>query len=350
MAYDKFAAVDSSTLLFPPSVRENLAGVSPNVIINGGFDIWQRGTSFSYSSPTVTYTADRWNITNAGGSGTAGFTISQQSVVGNAAGTQYALRFQRNASNTATTFGYMAYNVETKDSLQFANKSVTLSFYARAGANYSPTSSVLNFRIAYGTGTDQSMNSTGYTGQVNSDTTATLTTSWQRFTLTASIGSSATQVGVQLWSQFTGTAGAADYYEITGVQVEAGAVATPFRRNANSLQGELAACQRYYVRYAPTGAYQPVSFGFQASTTVAISVIHVPVEMRIVPTVAVSQMDWSDDVAFLTPLSSISVPAASDKKIIRITTNYGASGAQFRPGMIRSANTSTAFLELSAEL
>ena len=40
------------------SVNENIAG--KNVLINGGMDIWQRGTSFSITAGNATYTADRW--------------------------------------------------------------------------------------------------------------------------------------------------------------------------------------------------------------------------------------------------------------------------------------------------
>lgn len=259
----------------------NSVPVGTNYIINGGMDIWQRGTSFSYTSPTITYTADRWSITNAGGSGTPGFTISRQSGLG----TPYSLRFQRNSSNTATTFGYLAYSFESLDSVIAAGKQVTLSFYARSGANYSPTSSILNFRLVTGTGTDQSLNNTGFTGQVNNDSTAILSTSWQRYSLTVSAPSNTTQLGVQLWSQFTGTAGAADYYEITGVQVELGAYATLFRRNATSIQAELAACQRYFIRM-----YDPPLRGVVGSPGNNVNRIGMvlPVKMRTAPSTSFS--------------------------------------------------------------
>jgi hypothetical protein len=253
-----------------------------NVIINGGFDIWQRGTSFSYTTPTIPYTADRWNITNAGGSGTPAFTVSRQSGSGSPA--QYCMRFQRNSGSTATTFGYLAYNVESVDSIPLAGKPVTFSFYARAGANFSPSSSLLNFRLVTGTGTDQNLNNTGFAGQVNTNSTATLTTSWQRYTLTITAPSNTTQFAVQLWSQFTGTAGANDWYEITGVQLEAGAVATPFRRNAPSIQAELAACQRYYQQDPTVYLMHGTTGGFNNSY---MSTVPFVVEMRATPTLTV---------------------------------------------------------------
>ena len=44
-------------------------GTSINKLINGNFDIWQRGTTFGYRSPATEpnrYCADRWKVVNSG--------------------------------------------------------------------------------------------------------------------------------------------------------------------------------------------------------------------------------------------------------------------------------------------
>jgi hypothetical protein len=80
------------------------------------------------------------------------------------------------------------------------------------------------------------------------DSSATLTTTWQRFTFTFAVGATATELSVALTNVTTGTAGADDYFEITGVQLELGTTATTFSRAGGTIQGELAACQRYYSK------------------------------------------------------------------------------------------------------
>ena len=75
---------------------------------------------------------------------------------------------------------------ETQNVRRYHNKFVTLSFYARRGANYSSASSVLSYAILTGTGTDGNI-ANGLTGQANAvSSNATLTTTFQRFTVTTS--------------------------------------------------------------------------------------------------------------------------------------------------------------------
>ena len=158
-----------------------------NGIINGGFDIWQRGTSIANTASYTQYCADRFQVNRAGLA--TGATISRQS--SGFTSIQYAARVQRDSGNTNTGAIYFLTALETADSYRFAGQAVTISFYARAGANYSSASSALGVRLDYGTGTDQSLG-TGFTGQtavVNQ--TATLTTSWQRFTYTGTVSTSA---------------------------------------------------------------------------------------------------------------------------------------------------------------
>ena len=153
-----------------------------NVALNGGFDVWQRGTSFTDGNGTTFYGADRWRIYST----TSGRTWSRQTVSDstNLLNIQYCQRVARNSGNTATNIIYTIQDVETVNSIPYAGKTVTLSFYARAGANFSAASSALAVQLTTGTGTDQSSLS-GFTGSANPiSSSVTLTTTWQRFALT----------------------------------------------------------------------------------------------------------------------------------------------------------------------
>jgi len=220
-----------------------------NPVINGAFDIWQRGTSFSLASAaSPAYNADRW-MSNAETNAAA--TVSRQVATDstNLPNIQYCLRYQRNSGQTGTGTNTTITSFETVNSIPFAGKTITLSFYARAGANYSATSGALNYKLFTGTGTDQNAALVTYTGNATPiNQTATLTTTWQRFSASATLSSTLNEMAIAFNFSPTGTAGAADYYEITGVQIDIGSVALPFRRTMSTLQGELAACQRYYQK------------------------------------------------------------------------------------------------------
>jgi hypothetical protein len=215
-----------------------------NAVINGGFDVWQRGTSVSGAGGGA-YTSDRWYLF-AGGQ----ITVTRQATndTTNLPNIQYCARVQRTSGSTDATGYSFSQPIETLNSVRFAGQTVTFSFYARRGANYSAASNALGVFFVSGTGTDQNQQLGGYTGStvLINNLTATLTTTWQRFTFTATVPTNSTEIQPIVVHTPVGTAGAADFFEITGVQVEQGSVATPFARAAGSIGGELALCQRYF--------------------------------------------------------------------------------------------------------
>ena len=247
----------------------------PNPVLNSSFQIWQRGTSFTSLNA---FTADRWFAENG-----TGRTVSRQ-VTGDATNLpniQYCLRYQRDSGNTSTAVMVISQSCETADSIPFAGKTVTYSFYARAGANYSAASNSLVAYVVSGTGTDQNQRS-GYTGQaLPIQQGATLTTTWQRFSFTGTVSTAAKELAFLLEFVPVGTAGANDYFEATGIQLDIGSVALPFRTNGGTVQAELAACQRYYQRR--TGSRNFGQLTAQTGTNL-YGVVPLSVSMRVPPT------------------------------------------------------------------
>ena len=259
-----------------------LQAAGKNAVINGGMDIWQRGTSIALAASTTAangYSADRWCAATGANEAT---TISRQptSDTTNLPNIQYCMRFQRNSGQTGTVSYQVTQSVETTNSIPLAGKQITFSGYVRVGANYSGGSTITPL-LAYGTGTDQQY-LTGFTGATTLLAPGvTVTTTWQRFQGTATLPATATQIAVGVAWAPTGTAGANDYFEITGFQVELGSVATTFSRAGGTLQGELAACQRYYWRTTSIGVVGTCNGN---SATVVQGLIRLPVTMRIAPT------------------------------------------------------------------
>jgi len=263
------------------SVNENIAG--KNFVINGGMDIAQRGTSVSVGATTLTYTLDRWC------SYTTSPTVTVSQISSGLTGFQYAIRTQRNSGQGAGTI-YQSQSLETKNSIPLAGQTVTVSFWARAGANYSQTGNGLFVGLGWNTTTDGNILNGGFTQPIS--TTQTITTSWVRYSYTTTIPSNATQVGFYVTETATGTAGANDYFDITGVQLEIAPQATPFSRAGGSIGGELALCQRYYFRTTAgpsgsgTGALARFGEAVAYSSANALGFLKFPVTMRANPTSA----------------------------------------------------------------
>jgi len=159
---------------------------------------------------------------------------------------------------------------------------------------------------------------TGYTGLGNAvNSTATLTTTWQRFTYTATLGATVTEIAPYFTFAPTGTAGANDYYEITGVQVEIGSSVTTFSRNAATIQAELAACQRYYYRAVADTAYGSVApYAVTSGSSGFISMIQPPATMRVSPTsIDFSTLAFVNYADTLYSASSLTLPANNNKQL-----------------------------------
>ncbi len=218
-----------------------------NVLINGDFKVWQRGTSKVMATGSGTgYLADRW--TAARGSYASGGTVSRQTA--GLDGFQYCSRIQRDSGNTSTAIVYYFQTLESVTSIPLANKPVVYSFYIRAGSNLSGS---VTAKLYSGTSTDQSnYPDAAITGSSTVCTSAiSITTSWQRIILYGSVASSATQLFAGFEWTPSGTAGVADYFEITGVQLEQNYQPTPFEQRPFGV--ELQLCQRYYEKSYDTG-------------------------------------------------------------------------------------------------
>lgn len=363
MAYDKFAAVDSSTLLFPPTVRANLAGTSPNYIINGAFEVNQRGLTSSTNN--FVFGFDRWLHYYTSGT----TTFSKQSFTPNELTGQFVepTNYIRVVTTGQTGTGAEAdISQRIEDVRTLAGQTATISFYAKASTG--TPSVAVSLTQSFGTGGSPS--SAVYTAVGKT----AITTSWARYTFTVAVPSISGKtigsnndsfLGLVLWtsagSDFNARTNSLGLQNVTidfwGVQVEAGAVATPFRRNANSIQGELAACQRYYWRLTgvTTGYYEiSTSATSRGGTSVDLNIAN-PVPLRIPAT----SYDFGGAI-YCEPyygsgaskqVSSMSIDTRSNPQFTGVILTMASSG--FAAGareMVYFGNNTTNYLGFSAEL
>jgi len=328
-----------------------------NPVLNSNFSVWQRGTSVAVSASTTAYTADRYS---AQAQASQALTVSRQATsdTTNLPNIQYCARVQRNSGQTGTGTIYFAQSLETLNSIAFSGKAVTVSFYARAGANYSATSSALPVYLWSGTGTDQNVNG-GYTGaNIVGSVTATLTTTWQRFTFTGTVPATATELALQAQFIPTGTASTNDYFEVTGIQLELGSVANTYMPNQPTYQGELAACMRYCQMYnsaTANGTYYRFASGGCDSTTSIDAPFLMPVPMRITPSLTTTgtasnyALYSAGSVTACSAVPSVGVNS-SNPNAISFSASVASGMTAGRAAAIMANNNNTAYLLLTAEL
>ena len=203
--------------------RKNNVG-NENKLLNGGFVVWQRGTSFSGISNK--YTADRWQIKNAKGNTK---TVARSSDVPTNENFAYSIQIVDELSENT----YLRYNLDDKDYLK---GTYTLSFWYKSTVD-------LNTYII-----DNS--NTVHLGKVNASA------DWKKATYTFTC-SKLTAINV-IHAMLSGTA------YVTGVKLETGTIATPFSHRP--FAEEFEACKRYYettsIYMTKMYAYSTTQFKF----------------------------------------------------------------------------------------
>ena len=265
-----------------------------NSVINGGFNVNQRvassnmtamsTTAITSSAPSAFFVADRWIAYRTGlvaNGQMALMTLSNSDLPFTAAGLTNFARIGRASGDTFLSNVNLVTNLETINSIPMAAKTVTLSFYCRAGANYSGSNSGAS-SLAMGVLTDQNYvaNSLG-AGASTLNNSFTATTSWQRISYSYSVPATATQVAPLIGYTPSGTAGAADYLDVTGVQLEIASSPTGFELRPYAV--ELGLCQRYHWQAKAIGSTNLVCLGytFANGTGNARAVLNLPVPMRL---------------------------------------------------------------------
>jgi len=266
---DNTSTLDATKLsgTLPALNGASLTGVAGrrNILINGAMQVWQRATTFSVADNI--YTVDRW-LTEFGGFGA--WTLSRSTDA--PAGFGYSLDLDcttADASPAAGDIFQLFHRLEGQDLQQLKKgtssaESITFSFWVKSkktgnlqvnlrDANSRIIGAVYTINVA-DTWEKKSITFAGDTsGVIANDNTSELT-------LEFPIGSGSTYSSGSVPTSWEATstadrnAGAtinladstANYWRITGLQLELGSVATDFEHR--SFGEELALCQRYFEK------------------------------------------------------------------------------------------------------
>lgn len=299
--------MSSSAITFGQStvLSSNIVWSEPvafrNKIINGSFDVWQRGTSSNNALGAASYASDRWRCGSTGA--TSSFSISTDVPLG--------FRSSINCSDGGSSFGFIQQRIETVNSYSLVNKTITLSFWVKTNTP-SDVRAVLSFANAlndFTTVTD--ITTRNVSSQVTSGAWSFVTTS---FTVPAGASN-----GLQIALYFNwGTAGGKSAL-FTGIQLEEGTIATPFEHRP--IGTELALCQRYFqtVDTGGLGGVFSRTFNYSAGTLVVPINVSFKTTMRTTPHTVTGIYDINDGANQNLPavtanpdgftVNSISVPA-----------------------------------------
>jgi len=253
------------------------SGTARNLIINGAMQVAQRGTS---STGNLYQTIDRIR-TSSGNLGSINLTQSQQQLASSdtpySSGFRYFYRAALSGAGTVNANGYIGISqrLEAQDIAQSgwnytsASSNITLQFWFRCSTNQTfygiletSDGTPYSYPFAFTASGDNAWTKITKTIPGNSnlqfdtDTPANAADRGLKVGFTPWYGTDYTgSKTADAWSAYSGSAEYPDYastwltagastFDITGVQLEVGSVATDFERR--SFGQELALCQRYF--------------------------------------------------------------------------------------------------------
>ena len=326
----RYADGDSTQWVQPNAVLSSQVEqryYSPNYIINGGMDIWQRGASFT----SIGYTADRWSVYRPAGT----TTVTKESTIV-PPDFNHSIKLVQTGSTGSIS---ILQSIESINSKPLIGKTVTISAYVYGTVN-------TDFAIDVRADTVVDKTPIGPWSLSVVSASQNVGPSWTRISATGVVPENAKtlRVGISALSPAL-----SQPFYVTGVQLEEGTTASPFRRNANSIQGELAACQRYYYRFTQEVQYQIIGLAYSWGGSELIVTLPHPVEMRSPTSTTYSAPSATYFLGNNTNYTGATNPTAVWANRRFIGFNFVGTGAptnqsaHFRPVI-------NAFFEVSAEL
>lgn len=329
-----------------------------NHIINGCFRVAQRGTSFTDAggaNNNDTYNLDRWYLLSDGND----IVDVSQDTADVPAGGLYAAKML--VATVNKKFG-LAQIVEQKNAIGLIGQQVTLSFYAKV--NNTTRLDKIKAAIIAHDGTADTISSSivgvwgadGTTPSFNANNTLEntpadlgVTTSWARYSVTATIDTASTKnIIVFIWSDNVTDTDAGDTLSVADVQLELGPAPTVFERRPYGF--ELSLCQRYFQRIA-AGNLDYICGGFCKNTTDWAALLRFVQPFRVAPAMSISAASHVQLLhvgGALTAATAFTL-TAGDLDYARIDGSV-ASGLTTGAGMILTGSSASMVLDFSAEL
>jgi len=330
-----------------------------NKIINGDFSVNQR--NFSTTSTNGLPMFDRY-FENIVGNGTTTFS-AQTFTAGTAPVSGYEGKnyLQVAVSGESSTSSYQLFSQKIESVRTLAGQSATISFWAKANTG---TPNILTYvQQQFGTGGSPSAAVSTF------GTITAISTSWVRYSFPITIPSiSGKTIGtnnddfINLTILVSaGSANGAPFssvgiqnntFQFWGIQLEYGAVATPFQTATPTYATELAACQRYYFRNTGGSVYSQYGLGVNYSTTGSVWAIEMPVTMRIEPTTLdYSTLAVNDPGVGNYPVTALTIDSTeSGPKVMRVNSTVASGLVAQRTNFLTNNNNAAGFIGFSAEL